>query len=54
VVESIQIDDKEWAEFVDFWKKKWQMTTPNRESVELFLQWRECKLKNIDWQWSFK
>lgn len=47
---SSTIDDEEWEEFVKWWKSKWSMTTPDRVSVETFLEWRECKIKGIDWK----
>lgn len=39
------IDDKEWEEFCKWCKTRWSMFTPNRASVESFLDWREKQLE---------
>lgn len=31
--------DKEWEDFVKWWKSKWAMSAPNRESAEQYLKW---------------
>ena len=39
------IKDEEWQEVVKWWKSKWVMTTPDRLTVETFLEWRRDKVK---------
>ena len=33
--------DKEWDDYVNWWKSKWSSSTPNRESVEQYLKYLE-------------
>lgn len=48
-----KIPDTKWEEFTAWWKSRWRMTSPDRFSVEAWLQWDEDKCKNIDFKWSF-
>jgi hypothetical protein len=47
------IDETLWAEFVAWWKEHWPDSSPDRTSVTLYLEWRETKIKDIDWGWRF-
>lgn len=40
----MQIDDKEWEEFVSYWYTKYFMK-PNKWEVEGYLTWKEEKEK---------
>lgn len=31
--------DKEWEEYVKWWKSKWSMSAPDRSSAEQYLKW---------------
>lgn len=48
------MNDQEWQEFEDWWHSKWGYDCPKRSQIETFLEWRECRVKGIDWKWSFE
>lgn len=45
------LNDKEWDEFLAWWKEKWPASSPDRMSIQLFLEWQDAKLNNVPWLW---
>ena len=37
----VEMTDEEWSKFVKWWKSKWPMSAPNRESSEQSLNYLE-------------
>ena len=40
--------DEEWEEYVKWWKSKWGMSAPNRESVEQYLNYLKERRQKLE------
>ena len=35
------MSEEEWKEFVEWWKSKWKMCSPDRQTIEQYFKWKE-------------
>ena len=45
------MSDKEWEAFYNWCKSQWPIWAPDKISIELYLKWKEDKIKNANFRW---